>query len=106
MCDVKLVRFQQFSLLLQSNPECENLIRRMLVVDPSKRISLEQIKQHCWLKAEPIAAYQALFNPSESERHYHAKGFNEQVLSLMQKLGIDKRRTTDVSLGHFVCASS
>lgn len=87
-----------------SNPECEDLIQRMLVVDPSKRIRLEQIMEHCWMKAEPIAVCQALFNPPESERHCHAKGFNEQVLSLMQKLGIDKRRTIDVSLGHFECS--
>ncbi|XP_060755488.1 serine/threonine-protein kinase SIK2-like [Neoarius graeffei] len=75
--------------------ECENLIRKMLVVDPAKRISLAQIKQHCWMKAEPIALCQALFNPSESERPCQAKSYNEQVLGLMQTLGIDKRRTIE-----------
>ncbi|XP_058237112.1 serine/threonine-protein kinase SIK2-like [Hemibagrus wyckioides] len=74
---------------------CENLIRRMLVVDPAKRISLAQIKQHCWMKAVPITVCQTLFNPPEPERHCQAKGYNEQVLSLMQTLGIDKRRTVE-----------
>lgn len=69
----------------------------MLVVDPAKRIGLAQIKQHCWMKAEPIALCQALFNPSESERPCQAKSYNEQVLGLMQTLGIDKRRTIEVS---------
>ncbi|KAB5523408.1 hypothetical protein PHYPO_G00152230 [Pangasianodon hypophthalmus] len=75
--------------------ECENLIRRMLVVDPAKRISLAQIKQHCWMKAVPIAVCQSLFNPPEPERHCQAKSYNEQVLGLMQTLGIDKRRTIE-----------
>ncbi|KAF4075121.1 hypothetical protein AMELA_G00231040 [Ameiurus melas] len=75
--------------------ECENLIRRMLVVDPAKRISLAQIKQHCWMKAEPIAVCQALFTAPEPERHCQAKSYNERVLSLMQTLGIDKRRTVE-----------
>lgn len=69
----------------------------MLVVDPAKRISLAQIKQHCWMKSVPIAVCQALFNPPEPERHCQANSYNEQVLSLMQKLGIDKRRTIEVS---------
>lgn len=67
------------------------------MVDPAKRISLAQIKQHCWMKAVPIAACQGLFNPPEPERHCQAKKYNEQVLGLMQKMGIDKQRTIDVS---------
>ncbi|KAK3530484.1 hypothetical protein QTP86_024394 [Hemibagrus guttatus] len=74
---------------------CEHLIRRMLVVDPAKRISLAQIKQHCWMKAVPIIVCQSLFNPPEPERHCQARSYNEQVLSLMQTLGIDKRRTVE-----------
>lgn len=32
--------------------DCENLIRNMLVVDPEKRYSLQQIKQHKWFSQE------------------------------------------------------
>lgn len=32
--------------------DCENLIRNMLVVDPEKRYTLEQIKKHKWMKEE------------------------------------------------------
>lgn len=30
--------------------ECEHLIRHMLVLDPSKRLSMEQICKHKWMK--------------------------------------------------------
>lgn len=30
--------------------ECEHLIRHMLVLDPNKRLSMEQICKHKWMK--------------------------------------------------------
>lgn len=30
--------------------DCENLIRHMLVVEPEKRLSLNQIESHRWIK--------------------------------------------------------
>lgn len=30
------------------HPECRELLARMLVVDPSKRLSMAEIKQHKW----------------------------------------------------------
>lgn len=35
---------------LCSLAECEHLIRHMLVLDPSKRLSMEQICKHKWMK--------------------------------------------------------
>ena len=32
--------------------ECETLIRKILVLDPARRISLQQIKSHPWMAAE------------------------------------------------------
>ena len=32
--------------------ECETLVRRILVVDPSKRYSLQQIKNSAWMQAQ------------------------------------------------------
>ncbi|KAK2817958.1 hypothetical protein Q7C36_021891 [Tachysurus vachellii] len=84
-----------FSIPYFMSQGCEDLIRRMLVVDPAKRISLKQIKQHCWMKIAPKTVCQSLFNPPEQERHCQEKTYNEQVLSLMQTLGIDKQRTTE-----------
>ena len=37
-------------LRLLSVAECEHLIRHMLVLDPSKRLSMEQICKHKWMK--------------------------------------------------------
>lgn len=35
------------------NIDCEHLIRHMLVVDPERRLSLEQISRHRWLSLAP-----------------------------------------------------
>ena len=42
-----------FLLLMSSySSECESLIRKILVLDAGRRISLEQIKSHPWMQAE------------------------------------------------------
>lgn len=43
--------------------DCENLIRHMLVVDPEKRYSLQQIKQHKWFSLE----FSVLLLPLDSQ---------------------------------------
>ena len=32
--------------------ECESLIRRILVLDPLRRYTIQQIKEHPWMQAE------------------------------------------------------
>ncbi|XP_007228754.3 serine/threonine-protein kinase SIK1 isoform X2 [Astyanax mexicanus] len=75
--------------------ECENLIRRMLAVDPAKRISVAQIKQHRWMQADPTAACQPSFDPHCPDGLLQTESYSEPVLSLMQALGIDKQRTIE-----------
>lgn len=41
---------EQETELFLSVAECEHLIRHMLVLDPSKRLSMEQICKHKWMK--------------------------------------------------------
>ncbi|XP_067138239.1 serine/threonine-protein kinase SIK3-like isoform X2 [Centruroides vittatus] len=42
----------KFRIPFFMSSDCENLIRNMLVVDPEKRYSLEQIKKHKWMREE------------------------------------------------------
>ncbi|KAF3823610.1 hypothetical protein GH733_007078 [Mirounga leonina] len=75
--------------------ECEHLIRHMLVLDPNKRLSMEQICKHKWMKlgdADPnfdrlIAECQQL----KEERQIDP--LNEDVLLAMEDMGLDKERT-------------
>lgn len=75
--------------------ECENLIRRMLAVDPAKRVSVAQIKQHRWMQADPTAVCQPSFDPYCPDGLLQPESYSEPVLSLMQALGIDKQRTIE-----------
>ena len=76
--------------------ECENLIRRMLVLEPSKRFSIEQIKNHRWMQMGEGGPRSA---PPSPLIGYNAKvgEFNEQILRLMQSLGINQQKTMEVS---------
>lgn len=76
--------------------DCENLIRKMLVVDPAKRISVAQIKQHRWMLADPTAAHQTLSH-SLTEYNSNLGDYSEPVLGIMNTLGIDRQRTIEVT---------
>nr|XP_020482161.2 serine/threonine-protein kinase SIK2-like [Labrus bergylta]XP_029131708.1 serine/threonine-protein kinase SIK2-like [Labrus bergylta] len=76
--------------------DCENLIRKMLVVDPARRISVAQIKQHRWMLADPTAATQTLSH-SLTEYNSNLGDYSEPVLGIMNTLGIDRQRTIEVS---------
>lgn len=78
-------------------PDCENLIRKMLMVDPAKRISVAQIKQHRWMMADPAAPLQTLSH-SLTEYNSNLGDYSEPVLGIMNTLGIDRQRTIEVSL--------
>lgn len=77
-------------------PDCETLIRRMLVVDPTKRITIAQIRQHRWMQADPSVPRQAC--PALSALSYNSNlgHYDEQVLGIMHTLGIDRQRTVEV----------
>lgn len=75
--------------------DCENLIRKMLVVDPAKRISISQIKQHRWMLADPSAPLQTLSH-SLTDYNSNLGDYSEPVLNIMHTLGIDRQRTVEV----------
>ncbi|XP_055866728.1 serine/threonine-protein kinase SIK2-like isoform X2 [Biomphalaria glabrata] len=74
--------------------ECEHLIRRMLVLEPSKRYSIVQIQSHRWMQME--GGYPKSAPPSPIIGYNASCGeFNEQILRIMQSLGIDQKKTME-----------
>uniref|UniRef100_A0A9L0SRG5 non-specific serine/threonine protein kinase n=1 Tax=Equus caballus TaxID=9796 RepID=A0A9L0SRG5_HORSE len=87
------------NLLLDNNmnikiADCEHLIRRMLVLDPSKRLTIAQIKEHKWMLVEVPVQRPTLY-PQGQENEPSIGEFNEQVLRLMHSLGIDQQKTIE-----------
>ncbi|XP_072094667.1 serine/threonine-protein kinase SIK2a isoform X1 [Mobula birostris] len=74
--------------------DCEHLIRRMLVLDPSKRLTIAQIKEHRWMLAE-VPVQRPVGHPQPRESKTSAGEYNEQVLRLMHSLGIDQQKTIE-----------
>ena len=67
----------------------------MLVIDPAKRYTIEQIKNHKWMQMEggepsPVTSPVVDIPKPIGE-------FNEQALRLMQSLGIDQQKTIEVN---------
>ncbi|KAJ0176125.1 hypothetical protein K1T71_008299 [Dendrolimus kikuchii] len=76
--------------------DCESLIRKMLVLEPMKRYTIEQIKKHRWMAAEPYVLPTVTADPARSPAHASShQEPNEQVLRLMQSLGIDPVKTKE-----------
>ncbi|KAH3702835.1 serine/threonine-protein kinase SIK2-like [Dreissena polymorpha] len=84
----------RFRIPFFMSQECENLIRRMLVLEPSKRFTISQIKKHTWMQAEGGVARAA---PPSPLMGYSSKvgEHNEQILRLMQSLGINQQKTVE-----------
>ncbi|CDQ59234.1 unnamed protein product [Oncorhynchus mykiss] len=76
--------------------DCEHLIRRMLVLDPSKRLSVAQIKEHKWMALDVPVQRPMLY---QQEGDLSVGEYSEQVLRLMHSLGIDQHKTIEVRGG-------
>uniref|UniRef100_A0AAY4AHE9 non-specific serine/threonine protein kinase n=1 Tax=Denticeps clupeoides TaxID=299321 RepID=A0AAY4AHE9_9TELE len=77
--------------------DCEHLIRRMLVLDPSKRLSLSQIKEHRWMAMDAPVQRPLLYQQQSAPEAGEAGlgEYSEQVLRLMHSLGIDQHKTLE-----------
>lgn len=60
----------------------------MLVLDPSKRYSVDNIKRHRWMVEEAPRLLPSTSSSTDEP--------NEQILRLMQSLGIDAIKTREV----------
>ena len=80
------------SLCLPS--ECEKLIRRMLLLDPAKRIPLAKVLEHRWMQGmEPD------LQPTKQMRVFGSDDnllWNNQVLVAIQKMNFDVERCKQV----------
>ncbi|XP_045396708.1 serine/threonine-protein kinase SIK1 [Lemur catta] len=85
----------RFRIPFFMSQDCETLIRRMLVVDPAKRITIAQIRQHRWMQADPCLLRQASLACPAHGCGSSPGDPDERVLGIMQTLGIDRQRTVE-----------
>uniref|UniRef100_A0A8C8RQY8 non-specific serine/threonine protein kinase n=1 Tax=Pelusios castaneus TaxID=367368 RepID=A0A8C8RQY8_9SAUR len=85
----------KFRIPFFMSTECEHLIRHMLVLDPSKRLSMEQICKHKWMKlGEADAEFDRLIAECQHLKiERQMEPLNEDVLLAMADMGLDKERT-------------
>lgn len=73
----------------------------MLVVDPVKRLSMDQLIQHKWMKIsgedKEFEMLISEYNGNE-ELNHEITHLNEQVLNYMASFRLDRERTIEVSL--------
>ncbi|XP_029598889.1 serine/threonine-protein kinase SIK2 [Salmo trutta] len=93
------VREGRFRIPFYMSQDCENLVRRMLVIEPAKRITVARIKKHRWMKSDPPATAappeMPQPNPAPDAEPCLGENYSEPVLGLMQTLGIDRQRTIE-----------
>eukprot|EP00062_Callorhinchus_milii_P021225 gi/632977723/ref/XP_007905506.1/ PREDICTED: serine/threonine-protein kinase SIK3 isoform X1 [Callorhinchus milii] len=85
----------KFRIPFFMSTECEHLIRHMLVLEPSKRLSVEQTCKHKWMKiGDPDPEFDRLITESRQIKvEIKTEPLNEQVLMYMTELGLDRDRT-------------
>ncbi|CAK9148032.1 unnamed protein product [Ilex paraguariensis] len=75
-----------YTLPSQLSPGARALIPRMLVVDPMKRITIPEIRQHHWFKVH-LPRYLAVPPPDAME---HLKKIDEESLQQVLRMGFDR----------------
>ncbi|XP_077611494.1 serine/threonine-protein kinase SIK1 [Crocuta crocuta] len=85
----------RFRIPFFMSQDCETLIRRMLVVDPAKRITIAQIRQHRWMQAEPAVPRPPCTACPALGCTSNLGQYDERALGIMDTLGIDRQRTVE-----------
>lgn len=67
----------------------------MLVLQPSKRITIEQIKRHRWMTVEVLMDLPVLDGMNIGVGGTAAFEPNDQILRIMHNLGIDAQRARE-----------
>uniref|UniRef100_A0A182ILU5 non-specific serine/threonine protein kinase n=1 Tax=Anopheles atroparvus TaxID=41427 RepID=A0A182ILU5_ANOAO len=88
----------RFRIPFFMSSDCESLIRKMLVLDPSRRFSIDQIKRHRWMMVEIIDTPKIssiVINGNTGDVSALETEPNDQILKIMQNLGIDILKTRE-----------
>ncbi|KAL5019676.1 hypothetical protein ScPMuIL_002568 [Solemya velum] len=87
----------RFRIPFFMSTECENLIRKMLVVEPDRRLSIKKIKKSEWFQMSPGSFKHTTSLPVQVTIPANSRigKYNEQILRLMQSLGIDRHKTIE-----------
>ena len=82
--------------------DCERLIRRMLQLDPSKRIPLTSVLKHRWMEGVEVT----MDMPTQCHRVSNASGesvlWNDQVLMAIQNMNYNVDACKQVCLMHWL----
>ncbi|XP_016060227.1 PREDICTED: serine/threonine-protein kinase SIK3 isoform X2 [Miniopterus natalensis] len=84
----------KFRIPFFMSTECEHLIRHMLVLDPNKRLSMEQICKHKWMKlGDSDPNFDRLIAECRQlKKERQTDPLNEDVLLAMEDMGLDKEQ--------------
>ncbi|KAG5535151.1 hypothetical protein RHGRI_023059 [Rhododendron griersonianum] len=80
-----------YTLPSHLSPGARDLIPRMLVVDPMKRMTIPEIRQHVWFQAH-LPRYLAVPPPDTMQQ---AKKIDEDILLEVVKMGFDRNSLVD-----------
>ncbi|KAM5581327.1 SNF1-related protein kinase catalytic subunit alpha KIN10 [Rosa sericea] len=80
-----------YTLPSHLSPGARDLIPRMLVVDPMKRMTIPEIRQHPWFQAH-LPRYLAVPPPDTMQQ---AKKIDEEILQEVVKMGFDRNHLVE-----------
>ncbi|XP_067364095.1 serine/threonine-protein kinase SIK3 homolog isoform X3 [Channa argus] len=85
----------KFRIPFFMSTDCEYLIRHMLVLEPSKRLTMEQICKNKWMRQGDLDPdFDRLIAECEQVKtERETELINEQVLMAMCEMGLDRERT-------------
>ncbi|XP_056139478.1 serine/threonine-protein kinase SIK3 homolog isoform X1 [Lampris incognitus] len=85
----------KFRIPFFMSTDCEYLIRHMLVLEPSRRLSMEQICKNKWMRqGDPDPDFDRLIAECEQVKtERETELINDQVLMAMSEMGLDRERT-------------
>ncbi|XP_063696369.1 serine/threonine-protein kinase SIK2 isoform X1 [Culicoides brevitarsis] len=82
----------RFRIPFFMSTDCESLIRKMLVLEPKKRYTIEQIKHHRWMMAEVLESPVIRTPSSNAVGGTAGMEPNEVVLKIMANMSIDTQK--------------